>query len=323
MNKTKRILSIIVPSYKTKEYLNYTLITFVCDQLQGKIIVYLIDDGSPDDTPVFLREYEKKYPDFFVYIHKENGGHGSVINYGVHNLVDTKYFMVVDGDDYVDTDGLCVLTNKLYDIDSDIITTNFNVIIKDKKYLHKPYKSEKECNIHIKDVHYQLHNVVYKTKIWKDNNIRLTEKVFYEDNQYCLYPMVYSKSVTYIPIEVYHYLLGTDGQSVNPLSVVAHRMDLLKVLDDIIVFYNGLHDREEYINHYFLQYEMNIYNYYYEFVLYYMRGIYKTYKDLKFLKDKYNSFEFLKKDNKNYSLMSIMFRKTFFSFKSFLKSLIR
>lgn len=53
------ILSIVVPSYKTKNYLDISLPPFISNELLGKIIVFLIDDGSPDDTAKYLKDYEK------------------------------------------------------------------------------------------------------------------------------------------------------------------------------------------------------------------------------------------------------------------------
>ena len=44
------ILSIIVPSYNTSKFVNECLPTFVHQELFGKIVVYLIDDGATDNT---------------------------------------------------------------------------------------------------------------------------------------------------------------------------------------------------------------------------------------------------------------------------------
>lgn len=201
----------------------------------------------------------KKCPTIFKYIYKENGGHGSVINYAVHNLIKTKYFMVVDGDDYVNTDKLYELVKNLYEIDSDIVITDYNIICRNVKTIRKPYDYADIHSIEIQDSSYQLHNVIYKTKLWVDNKILLTEKVFYEDNQYCLYPRVYCKSVTYVPFDVYNYVLGSENQSVNPASVVAHRGDLLKVLDDILLFSKKLNLQKPNTQISYLKYMKEVY----------------------------------------------------------------
>ena len=58
------------------------------------------------------QKYEKIAPQTFKYVEKENGGHGSTINKGI-SLATGKYFKVIDGDDWVDTDALIKFIDEL------------------------------------------------------------------------------------------------------------------------------------------------------------------------------------------------------------------
>ncbi len=239
MNK---VLSIIVPSYRTERYINQTLPTFIHRSLYDKIVVFLIDDGSPDNTAFFLKQYEEKYPAIFKYFHKQNGGHGSVINYGVHELVNTKYFMVVDGDDYIDTKELIKLIDCIETINTDVILINSTEIKENGLCIpHIFVREEKMLNLLddgdiFNKVHTGIAYCVYKTDIWKKNSIFLTEKVYYEDQQYALFPFAYIKTAYLLPINVYRYVTGNINQSISSLSILKNSKHYLKVVDGILNF---------------------------------------------------------------------------------------
>ncbi len=235
------ILSIIVPSYKTKQYLSYTLPTFVDDRLMGKISVLLIDDGSPDDTLEALREWESQYPDIFICHHKENGGHGSVINCGV-DFCDTRYFMVVDGDDYVNTEAFIELVDKLYECNEDVVAFNFCTVSMDGS-IRKQYNYIKDEQVLVSQgkslfgrFHVGISYVAYRADLWKSHHISLTEHCFYEDHQYALFPFAYIKTARCIPLSIYRYVLGDHEQSVAPARLNTKKGDIIKVIDGILDF---------------------------------------------------------------------------------------
>ena len=98
MNETP-ILTIIVPSYQTKAFLEDTLPHYFLSEEQNSLQVFLIDDGSDEETSNALETWSEKNPNLFKVFHKKNGGHGSVINFAIPFL-ESKYFQVIDGDDY-------------------------------------------------------------------------------------------------------------------------------------------------------------------------------------------------------------------------------
>ena len=57
-------------------------------------------------------EYEKKYPTICKAIHKENGGHGDAVMFGLRAATG-EFFKVVDSDDYLDEKSFLEVLNKL------------------------------------------------------------------------------------------------------------------------------------------------------------------------------------------------------------------
>ena len=55
-----------------------------------RLEVLVINDGTPDNSAIMAKEFEKKYPQTFKVIDKENGGHGSAYNKGLE-LATGKY----------------------------------------------------------------------------------------------------------------------------------------------------------------------------------------------------------------------------------------
>ena len=120
----EKILTITVPSYNVEKFLNQTLNSFIHDEILDDIEVLIVDDGSKDHTAEIGKEYEEKYPQSFRVISKENGGHGSTINRGIAEAKG-RYFKVVDGDDWVNTEDFVRLIQKLKGCSADYVFTNY------------------------------------------------------------------------------------------------------------------------------------------------------------------------------------------------------
>ena len=176
-----------------------------------------------------------EYPNFFYFIHKENGGHGSVINYGVHYCVTTKYFKVIDGDDWTSSNELLKLVDHLYRCDDDLVLTNYVRVYKDRL----EHVSSNECDANQKKldgVNVLLHTCTFKTSIFIDNKIFLREKVFYDDVEYVLYPLRYVKTISFCNCFPYYYRLDNPGQSVSQASLIKHYEDLFLITNDVADF---------------------------------------------------------------------------------------
>lgn len=228
------ILSIIVPSYNISKYVDEVLPTYISDSLFDKVKILLIDDGATDDTKIKVSKYVKNYPELFYFYHKENGGHGSVINYAIREIVDTKYFKVIDGDDSVYPDALTDLVSYLYETDDDMVISDCSYEYKDHQTIS--YGIRKDSG----KLNLRIHNVTFKTEIFKKHNILVREKVFYEDSQYVLYPLEHITRYSYIPGVVARYRQDDPNQSVNPEVQLRRKAQYELVLMDLLEHYKEI-----------------------------------------------------------------------------------
>lgn len=247
-----KVLTITVPSYNVEKFLKNTLDSFVDERILGDIEVLIVDDGSKDDTAKIGKAYEKKYPDTFRVISKENGGHGSTINRGILEARGT-YFKVVDGDDWVDTEGFYQLIQNLKNCDADYVVTNYYEVddgTGEKTPISFDWLSADEnldFSAIAKETKISMHALVIKTSILKDNHIQLDEHCFYVDVEYILYPIPYVNTVIYFDIYVYMYRLAQATQSVSMAGFQKH------IQNHIDVIYHGI----DYINDYKKQTDYN------------------------------------------------------------------
>ena len=94
-------VSIIVPVYNTSAYLRRCMDALTGQTLED-IEIIAVNDGSTDDSPAILGEYEQKDSRVRVF-HKVNGGQATARNMGIRRS-HGEYVGFADSDDYVDAD---------------------------------------------------------------------------------------------------------------------------------------------------------------------------------------------------------------------------
>lgn len=96
------MLSIIVPVYNVKDYLQKCLVS-VANQTLSDIEIIVVDDGSTDGSGHLADTIASRYPDKMRVIHKKNGGLMSAWTLGVR-ASKGDYIGFVDSDDAVSPD---------------------------------------------------------------------------------------------------------------------------------------------------------------------------------------------------------------------------
>ena len=84
-----KLISFAVPSYNSEAYLHKCIDSLLVGGEEVEIII--VNDGSKDGTAAIADEYAAKYPTIVRAIHKENGGHGSGVNYGLRPVCIIKW----------------------------------------------------------------------------------------------------------------------------------------------------------------------------------------------------------------------------------------
>ncbi len=232
-----KVLSIAVPCFNSAEYMRKCIDSLLVGKDDVEILI--VNDGSnKDDTAKIADEYEKKYPTICKAIHKENGGHGDAVMFGLRAATG-EFFKVVDSDDYLDKKSFLEVINKLKEFirdkeNIDMLLCNFvydKVGVKKKKVM--TYKRNLPVNKKfewedIKPFHtgqyILMHSVIYKRELLIENGLDLPKHTFYVDNIFVYQPLKAVKDIYYMDVNLYRYYIGREDQSVNE-QVMIGRID--------------------------------------------------------------------------------------------------
>lgn len=134
----KPLVSITVPVYNAKEYIEKTLDSLSKQTLKN-IEILLVDDGSTDGSGIICDQIAQSDHRFKVF-HKENGGSASARQVGLDNS-SGLYYTVCDSDDWVEHNMYEELYREALKENADIVLSDFysnypNGIEK----ISKPYK---------------------------------------------------------------------------------------------------------------------------------------------------------------------------------------
>lgn len=117
-------LSVIVPIYKVELYLSKCVDSLLNQDLPKEDYeIVLVDDGSPDGCPAICDEYANTYDNVKV-IHRNNGGLSAARNSGI-GVAQGKYVQFVDSDDYLESNVLKTLVEKMEVDGLDILRFNY------------------------------------------------------------------------------------------------------------------------------------------------------------------------------------------------------
>ena len=143
---------------------------------------------------------------------------------------------------------------------------------------------------------FSFHAIFFKTAIFNENKIALTEKCFYEDSEYSLYPIQFCEDFYYIPQIFYVYQIGSGNQSVSFKNILKHIGDQEIILKNLFEFYTKNTEQNEN-----LQKEPYIKKRIFEVLNFYFRATIQKewYKDKNLQKRKKIFYKSLKEINKN------------------------
>ena len=180
-----------------------------------------------------------KYPTIVKAIHQENGGHGEGVNQGIRNATGL-YYKVVDSDDWLDTDALKKVLERLTHAGSPRHRAgpdDLQLCVRACGGRHQPYRAlhqrvpaETACSTGCTSGHFRpdqnllMHSVMYRTEVLRQCGMVLPKHTFYVDNIFVYQPLPYVKSMYYMDLDLYRYFIGRADQSVNE-SVMVKRVD--------------------------------------------------------------------------------------------------
>lgn len=216
----------------------------VCEENMKLLEVLVVNDGSKDSSSQIAHEYESRFLNTFRVIDKENGNYGSCINRGLQDATG-KYIKVLDADDYFDTVALNKAINFLSKNDYDLILTDYNKVTEDGKVekmfeLPIPHNTklsfEQLLGFSAQRMH--MHRIFYKTDNLRKMNYHQTEGMSYTDQEWMGKPMTTVNTVYYMDICLYQYLVGRNGQTISPETLMRSIKQYMHAIYVLLKLYN-------------------------------------------------------------------------------------
>lgn len=238
---TMKLLTIIVPSYNSQDYLERCIDSLLIKDKRLEILI--VNDGSIDQTAKIANNYTLKNPEYIRVIHQQNKGHGGAINTGIKEAAGT-YFKVVDSDDWVEQNSLIQILDTIEQLkeskmDVDLIINNY-VYERGNKRLNrtvnftrtfpetKIFKWSDVKQFSVGEV-LMMHALTYKTELLRQLNLQLPEHTFYVDNLFVYLPLQEVQTMYYLDVDLYRYFIGREDQSVVEANMIRNIDQQLRV----------------------------------------------------------------------------------------------
>ncbi|ERH33067.1 glycosyltransferase [Schaalia sp. HMT-877] len=231
------LLTVIVPSYNSQDYLDRAMTSLV--GYGDEVEVIIVDDGSKDATGGIADDWASRYGSVRV-IHQENKGHGGAVNAGVAAAAGT-HVRVVDSDDWLDRKALAAVLDVLREEraagrELDLLVTNYvyekqgkahKAVIRYRNVLPRGrvfgWGQMRRCRY---DQYLMMHALTLRTEVVRASGLSLPEHTFYVDYLYSHVPLPHVRTIRYLDVDLYRYFIGRDDQSVNE-KVMISRLDQL------------------------------------------------------------------------------------------------
>ncbi|MCR5204100.1 MAG: glycosyltransferase family 2 protein [Lachnospiraceae bacterium] len=226
----EKLLTISIAAYNVEQYIEQCLQSIVACKYIDDIEVFVIDDGGTDKTAEVAEKYSSMFQNSINIVRKSNGGYGSTVNYSILHARG-KYFKLLDGDDWFNTNGLEELIKQLKNNDYDMVLSNVlkgpsedNLSLID--YVGENIDSCKSGELSSIVGHW---GITFKTNILRKSKLNLPEHCLYTDKLYSTIPFFYVKTIGLCNNSVYCYRTGRDGQSISRDSRINHFSEYIKV----------------------------------------------------------------------------------------------
>ena len=240
------VLTIAVPAYNVEAYIDKCLVSLLSHRNAGKTEILVVNDGSKDDTSNKAKKYEVISKGIVRVIDQENGGHGETINRSLREAKG-KYYRIVDGDDWVDGEELALLIDRLEDETADIVLTKGC-----HEYVNKAdLKNLIDYDMLTEGIEYRFDDLIYKgygfatygpmlptsthkVSVLREANFILSKHKPYVDMEYNTFSLKTVNTVKYYDLDIYRYLIGREGQSVDRSVVKKRYRDHAYVIFNIL-----------------------------------------------------------------------------------------
>ena len=233
-----------MPVYNTGKYLEKCLESLK-NQTLSDIEIICINDGSNDNSKEIIEEFTKSDSRFLL-IDQQNKGQSAARNAGIEKS-QGEYIGFVDSDDFVNFEMFEKLYNQAKNYNSDISMCSFTMHDDKtgKENTNDPYMSldifpEKFENIsfdYTKTLDFIFRicvspcNKIYKNNFIKNNKLKFTENLNYEDNVFFIDSYTSAKKISIINEPLYFYRYTSDTSISHSSKYDEKKLDFFKIFE--------------------------------------------------------------------------------------------
>lgn len=221
------LLSIIVPVYNMTGggKLAHCLRSLLTQELSDYEVI-AVDDKSTDDSLKVLYDFQKEYGERLkVIASPENRRQGGARNLGL-SAAAGDWIGFVDSDDWVARDMFSKLLDKAAQTGADVVGCDYLITDTLGKEEGIPVRNNSISQTGIPDEDKYRDMIltpgsmvikIYRRTIFTEHRIRFPEKMFYEDNAICAFPLLYAKRFERVE-ECLYYYYQHDASTVHVIS---------------------------------------------------------------------------------------------------------
>lgn len=227
----EKVVSIIMPAYNTAAYLERALVS-IQQCLRENYEVWLIDDGSEDNTLQRLQDFAEQRTNIHV-ISQKNSGPAYARNVGLMHA-NGKYIYFIDSDDYIEPNGIEILVQTIEQDQADVVVSGIyeeiSNIRTEIQYSTHHFQSREEYLRHavqLWDTHllYTMGNKLYRASFLKAHNICFPkEYVFGEDMRFNMQVFEAAQKISVLSESYYHYVRERPGS-----TTTLYKKDLFEI----------------------------------------------------------------------------------------------
>lgn len=209
------VVSVVVPIYRMERYID-RCVRSILNQTESDIELWLIDDGSPDQSGSICDAFAQKDSRVHV-IHKKNAGVSAARNDGIR-CAKGKYIAFVDADDYVEPNMLRTLVNNAEDTAADVVICGYYI---EQEYTQKTavlcceegiYNNANTKQLLVKFFGKDytglasMCNKLYLRRFLNSQNIKVDERLQRAEDFWFNYNVIeHSTCISVISAPLYHY----------------------------------------------------------------------------------------------------------------------
>lgn len=223
-------VSVIVPVYNNRQYLEQCINSILCQTLKD-IEIILVDDGSTDPAVAPMLDEYSEFDGRVRVTHQKNRGAGYAVNLGL-DMASGKYVAQVDCDDWLEPNMYEELYRKAELLDLDVIRCDFFAdgtpvhsvpitahTIRDVDIYADINRSEKD-NVAILGMNAPMWPYIFRKNFIDGNRIRMSETpgANFQDTGFTLQARILARRLGLYDVPLYHYRWDNQASASHNIS---------------------------------------------------------------------------------------------------------